>query len=762
VVRVLVTGDCAQTLIDASDRLSSAGHEIVATAWSPGEAAQLAKRLRPDVILLCSVPSSEVDIADAARAIYRECGIPVVLPMADPETDFISTIEELTPTTSVVNQCDCDAMVTTMENAAAASAERDGQMDAKCMQHLLDATEDMISMHDPDGRVLHYSGPSRFDVDPNTLSGRMLTEFLGWKAEPSVEEQIRQVAASGEEAVFEDSLVFDGDVLDYSVALVPVREEPGRVTAVSRVASNVTGRTQAEAQLAEEKDRARKYLDIARVILMTLSPTGEVTLINREALRILSCSEEDVVGRSFVDDFIPEQAQGKLVALMASSGRTPPVTEEPQVIPIISGDEERIVEWRSVGLSNADGTPAGTLLAGTDITDRVRAEQEKERIRGQLVRSRKLEAIGRLAGGVAHDFNNLLTAIGGNAEAGLEKTTPGDPGHDELARVLQITRSAADRTRQLLLLSRDQPAALMPMDLNRDLGGFIEMLSRTIGESVDVTVRSDPDLWAVNADHSNIEQLLMNLVMNSKDAMPEGGSIVITIENVTLSKSDIREMPEGRPGWFVRLTVTDTGPGMTPDVMECLFEPFFTTKGECGRTGLGLSIVHGIVKQHRGWMTAASEPGRGTEFQMYFPTPSQMPVEEPVPVCAGLGARGNGEKILLVEDDEVIRELFSRTLSNYGYEVVSAGNASEAASLFEGGGGGFDLLLSDVVLPDGTGPELARRLTERQPDLHVLVTTGYAGEAVQAGRDAGTSYPCLRKPYSISTLLLAIREAVTH
>ncbi len=761
-VKVLVTGDCAQTFIDVSDRLSSAGHEVVATAWSPGEAAELARRVRPDVILLCCAPSGEVDITDAARTIYRECGIPVVLSMADPDTDFISRIEELAATTNVVDPRDRIAAVATVENAAAASAERDGQMDARCMQHLLDATEDMISLHDPDGRVLHYSGPSRFDVDLNTLSGRMLTEFFEWKAEPSVEEQIRQVAASGEGAVFQDSLVFDGDVLDFSVALVPVREEPGRVTAVSRVASNVTDRARAEARLAEEKDRAKNYLDIARVFLMTLSPTGEVTLINREALRILSCSEEDVIGRSFVDEFVPEQARGRLVALMASSGRTHPITEEPHTIPVTSGDEERIVEWRSVGLSDADGTPAGTLFAGTDITDRLRAEQEKARIQGQLVRSGKLEALGRLAGGIAHDFNNLLTAIGGNAEAGLERTTRGDPGHDELTSVLQITRSAADRTRQLLLLSRDQPVALMPMDLNRDLGGFIKMLSKTIGEGIDVTIRSDPDLWAVNADHSNIEQLLMNLVMNSKDAMPEGGSIVITIANVTLSESDIREMPEGRPGRFVRLTVTDTGSGMTADVMECLFEPFFTTKGESGRTGLGLSVVHGIVEQHRGWMIVASEPRRGTEFRMYFPASSRMPVEEQVPVHANCEARGGGEKILWVEDDEVIRELFSKTLSNCGYEVVSASNVSEAASLFEGGDGGFDLLFSDVILPDGTGPELARRLTERQPDLRVLVTTGYAGEAVQASRDAGTSYPCLRKPCSISTLLLAIQEAVAH
>lgn len=761
-VKVLVTGDCAQALIDASDRLSFAGHEVVATAWSLGEAEELARRVRPDVILLCSVPSGEGDMADTARAIHRECGIPVVLSLTGTDTDLISKIEELASATNVVDPRDGKAVVAAVESTADASAERDAQMNARHMQLLIDSTEGMISLHDPDGRVLHYSGPSRFDVDQSTLSGRMLTEFFEWKAEPSVEEQIRQVAASGEEAVFEDSLVFDGDLLDFSVALVPVREEPGRVTAVSRVASSVTDRARAEARLAEEKDRARKYLDIARVILMILSPTGEVTLINREALRILSCSEEDVVGRSFVDEFVPEQARGRLVALMASSGRTPPITEEPQDIPIICGDEERIVEWRSVGLSDADGTPAGTLFAGTDITDRVQAEQEKERIREQLFRSRKLEAIGRLAAGVAHDFNNLLTAIGGNAEAGLEKTTQGNPGHDELARVLQITRSAAELTKQLLLFSRDQPAALMQMDLNRDIGGFIEMLSRTIGEGVDVTVQSDPDLWAVNADHSDIEQVLMNLALNSKDAMPEGGSIVISIENMTLSESDIREMPEGRPGRFVRLTFADTGSGMTPDAMECLFEPFSETKGECGGTGLSLSVVHGIVKQHRGWMTAASKPGRGTEFQMYFPVSSRLPVEEHVPVRADWEARGNGEKILLVEDDEMIRKLFSQTLSDYGYKVVSAGNVSEAASLFEGGDGGFDLLFSDVILPDGTGLELARRLTERQPDLRVLVTTGYAGEAVQASRDAGTFYPCLRKPYSISTLLLAIQEAVAH
>ena len=761
-IKVVVASDCARTLIDASDRLSSAGHEIVATAWSHGEAAELARRLRPDVILLCGVSSGEVDMTDAADAVHRECGIPVALSMADPDTDLISKIEELAATTNVVDPHDWKAVVAAVESTDEASSERDAGMNARHMQLLMDATEDMISLHDPDGRVLYYSGPFRFDVDQSALSGRMLTEFFEWKAEPSVEEQIRQVAASGEEAVFEDSLILDGDILRFSVALVPVRDEPGRVTAVSRMASNVTDRARAEARLAEERDRARKCLDIARVFLTTLSPTGEVTLINREALRILSCSEEDVVGRSFVDEFVPEQARGRLVALMASSGCMPPVTEEPQAIPIISGSKERIVEWRSVGLSDADGTPAGTLLAGTDITDRVQAEQEKEKIRGQLVRSRKLEAIGRLAAGVTHDFNNLLTAIGGNVEAGLEKIAPGDPGHDELARVLQITRSAADLTRQLLLFSRHQPAALMPMYLNRDVGGFIEMLSRIIGEGIDVTVRSDPDLWAVNADPSNIEQVLMNLVLNSKDAMPEGGSIIITTENVTLSESDIREMPEGRPGRFVRLTVADTGSVMTPDVLERPFGLSFKTKGEYGETGLGLSVVRGVVKQHRGWMTSASESGRGTEFLMYFPASSQMPVEEPLPIRAGCEARGNGEKILLVEDDEVIRKLFSQTLSDYGYEVVSAGNVSEAASLFEGGDGGFDLLFSDVVLPDGTGPELARRLTERQPDLHVLVTTGYAGDALRAGDDADASYPCLRKPYSISTLLLAIQEAVQH
>lgn len=400
------------------------------------------------------------------------------------------------------------------------------------------------------------------------------------------------------------------------------------------------------------------------------------------------------------------------------------------------------------------------LELADEYAQRKRLEEEKERVQGQLLQAQKMEAIGILASGVAHDFNNLLGAIQGYAELAMMRVDEADPLHTDLKRIVLAAERGASLTRQLIIFSRKQPMEPTLLNINRTVEHLQEMLNRLIGEDIAINIDLDPDLWTARADEASIEQVIMNLAVNAREAMPKGGKLIIKTENVTLDEENCKLIPEARPARYVCLSVTDTGVGMDEQIIQHIFEPFFTTKEVGKGAGLGLSVVHGIVKQHEGWISVYSEPGQGSTFEVYLPALAIKPQDQTEKTISLEELQGSGERILLVEDEEGVREYLTRALDENGYIVFEAANAKEATDIFEREKGEFHLVFTDVVLSDLGGLELVDQLLSRKPQLGVLLSSGYADEKSQRPVIRERGFRFIPKPYALPDVLRAIREAM--
>ncbi|MGA1867300.1 MAG: ATP-binding protein [bacterium] len=397
-----------------------------------------------------------------------------------------------------------------------------------------------------------------------------------------------------------------------------------------------------------------------------------------------------------------------------------------------------------------------------DITERKNAETEKEELQAQLHQAQKLEPLGRLAGGVAHDFNNILTTIMGYTELLLTNLKNQQPLYMYAETIKKAGKIASNLTGQLLAFSRGQVLKPRILDLRKRLADLEKMFRRIIGEDIQMLTVFEPELDQVKADPGQIDQVILNLVVNARDAMPEGGKIIIKTKNVTMEEDCQKKIPHAHPGKFVCLAIEDTGIGMNKEMMSRIFEPFFTTKEQGKGTGLGLSMVFGIVKQHGGWINVRSEPGRGSTFEVYLPalsTDSDQVSEERI----GLHElKGKGERILVVEDDKEVREFSLKILRKNGYVPFIAANAKEALEIFEKEKGEFQLVFSDVVLPHGTGVQLVDKLIKEKPDLSVLLTSGYIDQNSQWHIIRKRGLQFLQKPYDVSQLLHAIKDAINN
>lgn len=413
------------------------------------------------------------------------------------------------------------------------------------------------------------------------------------------------------------------------------------------------------------------------------------------------------------------------------------------------------VETRAYPIKDSSGKTNSVVETITNITEKVNLEN-------QLRQSQKLEAIGKLAGGIAHDFNNILTTIMGLTDITLNSSaTPKESKlHEDLEGIKKAVKQAASLTHQLLAFSRKQPLQMQTTDINNLLTEMKKMLERIIGENIEVILTPDPELSYVQADAGQLQQIIMNLAVNARDAMPDGGKLTIKTENALLDEQHKQFSPDARKGKFIRILVEDTGKGMTQETMQHIFEPFFTTKESGKGTGLGLAVVYGIVKQHEGWINVTSKSGTGTTFTIYLPASIKM-VEEKIkerPVTKN--RHMNGKRILLVEDDESIRKFVSRVLTANGYNIFVAGDGKEALDIFDKENGNLDLLFCDVILPGENGIQLVNHILLRKPGIGILLTSGYVDKIVQmtAIRDKG--FPFLEKPYSINDLLESVQNSL--
>ena len=404
----------------------------------------------------------------------------------------------------------------------------------------------------------------------------------------------------------------------------------------------------------------------------------------------------------------------------------------------------------SAELIDIDGKQCAITVA-VDITDRIQLES-------RLRQAHKLESIGRLAGGVAHDFNNLLTLINGYSDFLLKTLHADDPMRLHVQEIKKAGEHAAGLTKQLLTFSRKQIIEPKPLDVNSIVKDAERLLQRLIGEDIELVTTLDPVLGQIMADSDQIHQVIMNLAVNCRDAMPDGGKLEITTKNVDVDRTTVVAPPDAAPGRYVLMTVTDSGIGMDEITMQSVFEPFFTTKEHGKGTGLGLSTVYGIVQQSGGWIQIQSEVGQGTSFRIYLPRVDAAPAPE----LAGTAAetRHGGETVLVVEDHHEVRKLTRTILEAYGYHVLEAANSTEAFVLEKGHASEIHLLLTDVILPGMNGKVLSERLRVLRPKLKVLFISGYTADAIARRGVLERDVAYLAKPFSPDALAAKIREVL--
>jgi PAS domain S-box-containing protein len=416
--------------------------------------------------------------------------------------------------------------------------------------------------------------------------------------------------------------------------------------------------------------------------------------------------------------------------------------------------EWRVLESTASAVRDSSGKVAKLIVVNRDIT----ARRDLER---QLVLSQRLEAVGKLSGGIAHDFNNLLGVIIGYSEALQQSIAPDNPLREPIDEIEKAGQRAAALTQQLLAFSRKQVLEPKILDLNSIVGDMRNMLHRLIGEDVELKFESCGDLGKVRADRSQIEQVVLNLAVNARDAMPRGGELRIETTNAELTDEDSRRHRYVVPGHYVMLKVSDSGVGMDADTQSHIFEPFFTTKEKGKGTGLGLATVYGVVKQSGGYIWLHSSPGQGAAFRIFLPRVEG--VEEPAPRKEANAPRPDGARtILLVEDEPSLRKLTRGTLSRMGYTVLEACEATQALEIAEKARSPIDLLLTDVVMPGMSGGELAKILGSQHPEMHILFMSGYTDGAIEAHGNLRPGLVVLRKPFTRETLVRAVENALLH
>lgn len=480
-------------------------------------------------------------------------------------------------------------------------------------------------------------------------------------------------------------------------------------------------------------------------------------LVNRATSRMANKSPEELLGNNDTAIFAPDTAEAGMQhdrALMAT--RTTETREDE--LTLASGERLSVITTEGPVLDDR-GEVIGLFGIARDITERKRAEEERAKLREQLLHSQKLETIGRLAGGVSHDFNNLLTVINGYSELLLSQLTSGDPMFDRLSEIRKAGERAAALTKQLLVLSRRQLVPSTVLDINDVVNDVARMLKRVIGEDIRLATDLSARPGRVLADAGQFQQVLINLAVNARDAMPSGGTLLIRTENVHVGEAFVQRHPDVKPGAYVLLEVSDSGIGMDNDVKAHLFEPFFTTKKPGEGTGLGLATVYSIVKQSGGSIWAYSEPGEGTTFKICLPGSEEEVAREREPEPAPSDLRGT-ETILVVEDHEELRKMARVVLSGFGYHVLDAGTPGEALLIAERYPGHIHLALTDVITTGMPARELAGRLKAMRPTLEFIFTSGYS-EAMIAERGVLELGACfLSKPFSPKALTTKVREVL--
>jgi two-component system, cell cycle sensor histidine kinase and response regulator CckA len=610
---------------------------------------------------------------------------------------------------------------------------------------LVEHSHDLICTHDLEGRILsvNRTAAEALGYDREALLGRNIRDALPPEHRHEFDDYIAEIQKEGIARGLMTVRTRAGEkrVWEYTNTL---RTEGVAAPIVRGVAHDVTERLRAEEALKKSEAELRAIFEAMTDVILVLDAEGRYLKIAATNANLLYRPPARLIGKTLHEVFPAEQADFFLAHVRQAlrERRMHRVEYSLQ----IDGAEV----WFDGSVSPMSGD--AVVWIARDITERKRLEE-------QLLQSQKMEAVGQLAGGVAHDFNNLLTAINGYSDLTLRRLSPEDPLRRNVEEVRKAGERAAALTRQLLAFSRKQVLQPVALDLNALVSDMEKMLRRLIGEDVELRTALAPDLGSIKADPGQVEQVVMNLCVNARDAMPRGGHLTVETKEVVLGEDSGSRLVAVTPGPHVMLSVCDTGTGMDEETLERIFEPFFTTKEAGKGTGLGLSTVYGIVKQSGGYIEVESEVGRGTIFRVYFPRAGEGAREyrrgaEPEEVLRG------GETVLLTEDEETVRRLAREVLEIYGYRVLEAANGGAAFLICERHEGPIHLLVTDVVMPEMSGRELADRLARLRPDMKVLYMSGYTDGAIvsQGVLEEGADF--IHKPFAPDALARKVREVL--
>jgi PAS domain S-box-containing protein len=543
----------------------------------------------------------------------------------------------------------------------------------------------------------------------------------------------------------------------YSTIKFPILIE-GKPRFLAGYTIDITERKRAEEELNRTNELFRSVFEEAPGGMCLVNPEGRFLRVNNAFCLMLERPESELLAMTFMDVTHPEDrsASREWVGQILAGEEVPKTLEKRYLRK--SGN----VLWGIIGaflLRGDDGAPLFFITHIQDITERKRAEAEKEKLQAQLLQAMKMEAVGRLAGGVAHDFNNLLTVITGYSELLLQKIGKESPMHREVEEIKRAGERAASLTQQLLAFSRKQIIEPRVVRLDLLVADMQAMLTRLIGEDISLQATTGKSLGSLKVDSGQFQQILMNLVVNARDAMPGGGKIVIETANVDLDEGYCALHPYVKPGQFVMLAVSDTGQGMSEEVKAHIFEPFFTTKEKGCGTGLGLATTYGAVHQAGGSIEVFSEVGIGTTLKIYLPRVEEEALK-PVNDDRPTDLPGGTETVLVVEDEEIVRNVSVQILERLGYRVLQARNGTEAIAEVQGYGARIDLLLTDVVMPGMNGGELATQLVLHNPEMKVLFTSGYTEDVISHHGVLAEGVSFIGKPYTPSSLARKVREVL--
>ena len=634
--------------------------------------------------------------------------------------------------------------IDTSERRKTLEALRNSESQIRAM---LNATHDSVFLLDLKGSILdlNHQAARRRNKRRKDIIGESIYDYLPEPADANRREAIEKIIQTSSMAVYEEKR----GVNTYKIRLFPIFDDTGQMTRIVSFSRDITERKLAEEALRESRENLGRIVELLPD-LVAIVQDGTIVFINQAGIKMLGAEYSAQITGKYLTDFVnPEllaEINSGIEALLAGEARSPICTIKIQRL------DGRKIDIETVGVPFIYNGQKALQLIARDISGKIKLEN-------QLRQAQKMEAIGTLAGGVSHDFNNLLQAINGYAQMLLYDRNEKDPGYKSIKAIQKAGERAADLVRQLLLFSRKVKIEQKNIQLNHEVEQAQRILERTIPKMIEIEVITEPRLWTINADPIQMEQILLNLGNNAADAMPDGGRLIIKTENMSLDEGYAQNHLDIRPGRYVLLTVTDTGHGMDRATAEHIFEPFYTTK-EIGKgTGLGLASVYGIVKEHDGYINCYSEVGQGTVFKIYLPANSRAD-DNRVKAISAKPLEGGHETILLVDDEESIRDFATEALKKFGYSVLTGASGEEALKVYCSHTARIDLVIMDIGMPGMGGHRCLEKLIQIDPGVKIIIASGYSidGQVKQALEAGAAGY--IGKPYRVDVLLDKVRSVL--